>query len=39
MQQWIVDELKTVNLPDERLDDRLALLLDRLSANPSASLP
>jgi hypothetical protein len=39
MQQWIVEELKTVNLPDERLDDRLALLLDRLSANPSASLP
>lgn len=39
MQQWIVDELKTVDLPDARLNDRLALLLDRLSANPSASLP
>jgi hypothetical protein len=39
MPPWIVDELKTVDLPDARLDDRLALLLDRLSANPSASLP
>jgi hypothetical protein len=39
MQQWIVDELETVDLPDARLNDRLALLLDRLSANPSASLP
>ena len=39
MQQWIVEELKTVDLPDGRLNDRLALLLDRFSANPSASLP
>jgi hypothetical protein len=39
MQAWIEDELKTVDLPDERLNNRLAVLLDRLSANPSASLP
>lgn len=39
MQTWIVDELRTVDLPDERLENRLALLLDRLSANPGASLP
>src|SRR5262249_14921654 len=39
MQQWIVDELQPVDLPDRRLNDRLALLLDRLSTNPSASLP
>jgi len=39
MQQWIVDELATVALPDKRLDDRLALLLDRFSTNPAASLP
>jgi hypothetical protein len=39
MQQWIVDELQTVDLPDKRLNDRLALLLDRFSTSPSASLP
>ena len=27
VQQWIADELKTVDLPDARLNDRLALLL------------
>ena len=39
MQPWILDELKTVDLPDRRLNDRLTLVLDRLSAKPSASFP
>jgi hypothetical protein len=39
MQQWIVDELQTVDLPDRRLNGRLALLLDRFSRKPQASFP
>jgi hypothetical protein len=39
MQQWIVDELETVDLPDVRLDRRLGCILERLSANPQASFP
>ena len=37
--EWILDELKTVDLPDQRLNQRLTLLLDRCSARPSASFP
>jgi len=39
MQPWIVDELRTAQLGDQRLNQRLALLLDRFSSNPSASIP
>src|SRR5436190_17886809 len=39
MQPWVVEELRTVVLPDKRLNGRLAVLLDRLSSSPSASLP
>lgn len=39
MQQWIIDELQTVDLPDTRLNDRLGVILERLSANPAASFP
>jgi Transposase DNA-binding/Transposase Tn5 dimerisation domain len=39
MQAWIADELRTVDLGDQRLDWRYHLLLDRLSTRPTASIP
>lgn len=39
MQDWIVDELRTVDLGDERLDRRLGILVDQLSSQPSQSIP
>src|SRR5438270_90415 len=39
MQEWILDELKTVDLGDQRLDARLALVLDELSQRPTLSIP
>lgn len=39
MQPWIDAELKSVHLGDRRLDHRLHILLDRLSENPSLSIP
>src|SRR5947208_13674264 len=39
MQSWIKDELQTVNLGDQRLDERLATLLDQLSGKPNESIP
>jgi hypothetical protein len=39
MHQWVVDELRTADLGDQRLNQRLALLLDRFSCRPTASLP
>lgn len=39
MQSWIEHELRTVNLPDERLNKRYHLLLDRLSDKPTLSIP
>lgn len=39
MQTWIEDETRTVNLPDERLNKRYRLLLDRLSDKPTLSIP
>lgn len=35
MQEWIVDELRTADLGDARLDARFALVLDRLSLKPA----
>src|SRR5918912_686047 len=37
--QWVIDELKTVSLPDTRLNERMGLVLGRLAANPSAPFP
>jgi hypothetical protein len=39
MNAWIADELSGVNLGDERLNQRYALLLERLQDKPSISIP
>ncbi len=36
---WITDEMKTVALPDKRLNQRLQLVLSQLAAHPTASIP
>lgn len=37
--EWILEETQDVNLQDRRLNARLQLILEQLSAAPSASLP
>ncbi len=39
MTSWIEDELRTVDLADERLDDRFRVVLERLYAKPTLSIP
>lgn len=39
MQTWITDELSTVELGDDRLHKRYALLLERLQSSPNLSIP
>jgi hypothetical protein len=39
MQAWVENELRTVNLPDERLNKRYRLLLDRFGGKPTLSIP
>ena len=39
MQDWIAEELRTVSLPDARLEHRCRLLLDRLSSKSMQSIP
>jgi hypothetical protein len=39
MQSWIEDELRTVDLPDQRLNQRFRVLLDRFSSKPTLSIP
>jgi hypothetical protein len=39
MPNWIEDELRTADLPDTRLNDRFRVLLERLSHQPTLSLP
>jgi hypothetical protein len=36
---WIMDEMKTVDLKDKRLDKRLCEVLSQLAAHPTASIP
>lgn len=36
---WVVDEMKTVELEDERLNRRLQQVLSQLAAKPTASIP
>jgi hypothetical protein len=38
MEEWIEEELEAVALGDERLDARMGVMLERLSAQPQASL-
>jgi Transposase DNA-binding/Transposase Tn5 dimerisation domain len=37
--EWVMDEMKTVKLPDKRLDQRLQEVLAQLAARPTASIP
>ncbi|HMK22685.1 MAG TPA: transposase DNA-binding-containing protein [Terriglobales bacterium] len=36
---WVVEEMKTAELDDKRLNDRLQRLLSDLGAHPTASIP
>jgi hypothetical protein len=36
---WVIDEMKTVDLHEKRLNDRLRQVLSQLSAQPTASIP
>ncbi len=36
---WATEEMKTANLPDKRLNKRLAIVLSQLAAQPTASIP
>jgi hypothetical protein len=36
---WAVEEMKTADLPDKRLNERLAAVLSQLAAQPTASIP
>ena len=38
-QPWITEELKTVNLGDKRLDDRLGMILEAFADRPNGSIP
>jgi hypothetical protein len=39
MKDWIIEELETLDLSDQRLDRRFSLVLERLSEKPTASIP
>jgi hypothetical protein len=39
MPSWIDEELKTLDLGDDRLNQRQKIVLDRFAAKPSASIP
>jgi len=36
---WVTDEMKTVDLKDKRLNDRLGEVLSQLGGHPTASIP
>ena len=36
---WAIEEMKTVDLPDKRLNERLAIVLSQLAGQPTASIP
>lgn len=36
---WVVEEMKTADLNDERLNARLGMVLDQLASHPTASIP
>jgi hypothetical protein len=36
---WVMDEMKTVDLKDKRLNDRLGEVLSQLAGQPTASIP
>ena len=36
---WVSEEMKTADLPDKRLNERLAIVLSQLAGQPTASIP
>ncbi len=36
---WVMDEMKTADLKDKRLNDRLSEVLSQLGGHPTASIP
>ena len=36
---WASEEMKTADLPDKRLNERLAIVLSELAGQPTASIP
>ena len=36
---WVVEEMKTADLNDQRLNERLLMVLDQLASHPTASIP
>lgn len=36
---WAAEEFREIDLGDERLDKRAIVLMDKLSARPTASIP
>ncbi len=36
---WVLDEMKTADLKDKRLNDRLSEVLSQLGGHPTASIP
>ena len=39
VEEWVKEELKSVNLGDKRLDKRFMMLVDAISRNPESSIP
>jgi hypothetical protein len=39
LSDWVLDEMKTANLEDKRLDKRLRMVLSQLAEHPTASIP
>ena len=36
---WVIEETKTVDLEDKRLNDRFGIILDQLAGQPTLSIP
>lgn len=36
---WVIEEMKTIDLNDKRLDERLQIVLSQLAERPAASIP
>ena len=39
IEDWIKEELKSVDIGDKRLDKRLMMLVSAMTRNPEASIP
>lgn len=36
---WVIEEMENVDLADQRLNERMAIILDQLAGRPTASIP